>query len=296
MLSRHLAHGLVALILATGSPTMAARSASSTDAAAALAPQRPGVTDAYILSFGLWGPQSVFESEAKGAAEVLESRLDAEGRAIVRFNGKRRFGAMPQDLVAAADAVGRVIDPEEDVAVLVLTSHGSPEGVGLVAGRTERLVSPTTVGRLLDRTHARYRVLIVSACYSGVFAKALADPRTLVITAAASDRPSFGCRDGARWTYFGDAFFNRALREETNLPAAFARARVLDAERERREGFDPSEPQIAGGAEVLARLGDRMEGAARAKRSPSGGTEPCGAAMRAERVASCPPPASVSPR
>ena len=30
--------------------------------------QRAGQTDVYILSFGLWGPQSVFESEAKGAA------------------------------------------------------------------------------------------------------------------------------------------------------------------------------------------------------------------------------------
>ena len=39
-----------------------------------LEPQRPGAVDIYILSFGLWGPQSVFESEAKGAARVLEAR------------------------------------------------------------------------------------------------------------------------------------------------------------------------------------------------------------------------------
>jgi Peptidase C13 family len=97
-------------------------------------------------------------------------------------------------------------------------------------------------------------VLIVSACYSGLFARALADERTLVITAAAADRPSFGCRDGATWTYFGDAFFNRALRTEPRLDRAFARARELVTERERREGFDPSNPQIAGGASVLARL------------------------------------------
>jgi hypothetical protein len=42
-----------------------------------------------------------------------------------------------------------------------------------------------------------------------VFVPALADARTLVITAAAADRPSFGCEDGATWTYFGDAFFGR---------------------------------------------------------------------------------------
>jgi hypothetical protein len=259
MLSRLLIRGLLAVLIGAGSSALAAGGGGvrSGGGPFALAPQRPGVADTYILSFGLWGPQSVFESEAKGAARVLEARFDARGRSIVRFNGKRRFGAMPEDLLAAADAVGRVLDPEEDVAVLVLTSHGSPEGLGIVAGRDQRLLSPGVARALLDRTRARHRVLIVSACYSGVFAKALADPRTLVITAAAPDRPSFGCRDGATWTYFGDAFFNRALRTEPGLDAAFARARALVGERERREGFDPSDPQIAGGAEVLARINPR---------------------------------------
>ncbi len=82
-----------------------------------LAPQRPGVVDSYILSFGLWGPQSVFESEAKGAARILEAQLDARGRSVVRFNGKRRFGAAPEDMMAAARAVGATLDPAEDVAV-----------------------------------------------------------------------------------------------------------------------------------------------------------------------------------
>jgi hypothetical protein len=219
----------------------------------ALPAQRPGVVDVYVLSFGLWGPQSVFESEAKGAARMLRQKLEARGT-IVRFNGKRRFGALPRDLIAAAKAVGGVIDPVEDVVVAVLTSHGTPEGVGLVAGREERLVTPKDVQRLLGETGAQYRVLIVSACYSGVFARALADERTLVITAAAEDKPSFGCRDGATWTYFGDAFFNRALRQEGALDRAFAKAREIVTAREKREGFDPSNPQIAGGAEVLARL------------------------------------------
>src|SRR5215203_4758615 len=66
-----------------------------------LEPQRPGAVDIYILSFGLWGPQSVFESEAKGAARVLEAQLGSSGRSIVRFNTKRRFEAKPDALLAA---------------------------------------------------------------------------------------------------------------------------------------------------------------------------------------------------
>src|SRR5215216_4018860 len=185
---------------------------------------------------------------------------------------------MPQDLLAAADAVGRVLDPEEDVAVLVLTSHGSPEGLGIVAGRDQRLLSPGVARALLDRTRARHRVLIISACYSGVFARALADPRTLVITAAAPDRPSFGCEDGATWTYFGDAFFNRALRGSRNLDEAFCRARDIVTRRERNEGFEPSRPQIAGGSEVLPLL---------ARPQPDGVTVQAGR-MRSLNGATCP--------
>lgn len=222
-----------------------------------LAPQRPGQADVYVLSFGLWGPQSVFESEARGAARILEQRLGAKGRSIVRFNTKRRTGATPETLMAAAEAAGRTLDPAEDIAVLVLTSHGAPEGIGLVAGRDARLVTPGDVRALLARTRAQHRVLIVSACYSGIFAHELADARTLVITAAAADKPSFGCRDGATWTYFGDAFFNKALRGNSRLDAAFETARGLVTQREKREGFDPSNPQIAGGSQVLQRLYNR---------------------------------------
>src|SRR5918993_2325637 len=110
-----------------------------------LAPQRPGQTDVYILSFGLWGPQSVFESEARGAARILEAQLGAKGRSIVRFNTKRRAGATPQSLQAAAEAAGRTLDPAEDIVVLVLTSHGAPEGIALVAGREASLVTPGDV-------------------------------------------------------------------------------------------------------------------------------------------------------
>jgi hypothetical protein len=254
---RLLAFCLIGLFLALGPSHDAFGQTARRAEPVGLAPQRPGQTDVYILSFGLWGPQSVFESEAKGAARILEAQIGSKGRSIVQFNTKRRAGATPQSLLAAATAAGQTLDPAEDIVVLVLTSHGAPEGIGLVAGRDALLVTPGDVKRLLDQTRAQHRVVIVSACYSGVFARDLADARTLVITAAAADKPSFGCRDGATWTYFGDAFFNKALRGERRLDVAFERARGLVTQRERREGFDPSNPQIAGGTQVLERLSAR---------------------------------------
>jgi Peptidase C13 family len=198
----------------------------------------------------------VFESEARGAAAILSQRL-ANAQSAVRFNTKQGGTATPLALATVLKAAGRAMDPAKDVLVVALTSHGSPEGISVVAGRREGILSPRVLKKMLDGSGATYRVVIVSACYSGVFTRALADPRTLVITAASADRPSFGCQDGATWTYFGNAFYNQALRRQGNLDAAFVEAKRLVTERERQEGFVPSNPQIAGGAEVLALLARR---------------------------------------
>jgi hypothetical protein len=256
MLRKFAALCLLGLALSIGASGEAA--CQTRTAAFNLAPEQPGRTDVYILSLGLWGQQSVFESEAKGAARILEEKLSAKDHSIVLFNSKRRRGLTEGSTMAAARAIGSVLDPAEDVAVLFLTSHGGPEGLGVTTGGASvALMSTDYVKDLLTTMRARYRVLIVSACYSGIFAKALADERTLVITAASADKSSFGCQDRVTWTYFGDAFFNRSLRAENRLDAAFARAKALVTQREQREGFDPSNPQIAGGAQVLERLSAR---------------------------------------
>ena len=107
---------------------------------------------------------------------------------------------------------------------------------------------------MLDQTGVQHKVVIISACYSGVFIPRLANADTLVITAADADHASFGCEDKAKWTYFGDAFFNIALRQTKTLKDAFLLARTLVSNRELSEGFDPSHPQMAGGANVESLL------------------------------------------
>jgi Peptidase C13 family len=79
---------------------------------------------------------------------------------------------------------------------------------------------------MLDQAGMRYKVVIISACYSGVFIPHLATADTLVIHAADAKHPSFGCEDRAKWTYFGDAFFNAALRQSATLRDAFTIARA----------------------------------------------------------------------
>jgi hypothetical protein len=254
---RNVMSALIAFLFAVGLAPSAIPQAKTSQPLAAELPfarSRNGIREVYIISFGLFGPESVFASEAEKAAQILRARLQPDAQLLVRFNDKRGGGATSASLAVALRSAGQAMDPNKDILAVFLTSHGGPDGLDIIAGRRSETLSPRSLRAMLNASGARYRVVIISACYSGVFARALADPRTLVITAAAPDRPSFGCEDGATWTYFGDAFFNQALRRSRTLDDAFCRARDIVTKRERKEGFKPSRPQMAGGSEVLALL------------------------------------------
>jgi hypothetical protein len=205
-------------------------------------------TKVAVLAFGLVGSQSVFESEAKGAAAILAQRLGATD-VVVRANTKTRGDVTIAAIGAVLQSAAAKMDHDNDLLSLVLTSHGSQDGVAVQAGRRVEILSPPALAGMLNRAGMRHRVVIVSACYSGVFLN-LANDDTLVITAADSEHSSFGCQDKVKWTYFGDAFFNTALRRTADLRSAFEEARAIVREREHRNGFIPSNPQIAGGKNI----------------------------------------------
>ena len=202
-----------------------------------------------VISFGLFGDQGVFRSEATGAAQIVSNRFGGDP-VTVKFNTKRAGSATAGALNATLQATANKLDRDNDVLFLILTSHGSHDGLAVVAGRLNQILTPAALGGMLDRTGINHKVIVISACYSGVFIPRLAGPDAMVITAADAQHPSFGCEDRAKWTYFGDAFFNVALRTADNLQDAFVRARALVRERETREGFTPSNPQMAGGKNV----------------------------------------------
>src|SRR6266478_250781 len=202
-----------------------------------------------VVSFGLFGDQGVFKSEATGAAQVVASRF-GNGPINVQYNSKRGGGATIEALAMSLQVAAKGLDTENDILFLILTSHGSPAGLAVKAGRLTQTLTPSNLADMLSRTGVRHKVVIISACYSGVFIPRLANPDLLVITAADANHPSFGCEDKAKWTYFGDALFNTALRQARSLKDAFVVARALVKKRELREHFEPSNPLMAGGASV----------------------------------------------
>ena len=202
-----------------------------------------------VVSFGLFGDQGVFRSEATGAAQVVTGRFGS-GPINVQYNSKKGGGATIEGLAMSLQAAANRMDANNDILFLILTSHGSPAGLAVKAGRLTQTLTPSNLADMLARTGVRHKVVIISACYSGVFIPRLANSDLLVITAADADHPSFGCEDKAKWTYFGDAFFNVALRQARSLKDAFVVARALVKKRELREQFEPSNPLMAGGANV----------------------------------------------
>jgi Peptidase C13 family len=202
-----------------------------------------------VVSFGLFGDQRVFKREATGAAQVVAGRFGS-GRTDVQYNSKRGGIATIEGLALSLLAAANGSAADNDVLFLILTSHGSRAGLAIKAGRLVQTLTPSLLADMLARTGIRHKVVVISACYSGIFIPRLANPDTLVITAADANHPSFGCRDKARWTYFGNAFFNVALRQAKSLREAFVVARSLVKQREERKRFEPSNPLMAGGENV----------------------------------------------
>lgn len=132
----------------------------------------------------------------------------------------------------AADATG---------CLVYVTSHGLPEGVLL----NDEIVPPQIFGLMLDRScGTKPTVVVISACYSGVFVPALAKPNRMILTAARPDRTSFGCGEADTYPYF-DACFLSALNEVSDFIALGHHVGGCVRDREAEAGLaPPSEPQV----------------------------------------------------
>lgn len=262
---------LLALIGATGSvaargltdPALRERQrALIGSAVAGLAPQRPGQPDLYVIGFGGDSTEDVFRNETVYLDTLMSQRFGASGRVLTLINHSDSLIRTPRPLAtlenlrAALAGVGNVMDREQDVLLLFLTMHGTPQHQLFVqmAPAYFDLIDPPALRKALDDAGIRNRVLVISACYSGGFIPVLKDKDTLILTAAHRNRPSFGCGPDSDATYFGRAWLVDALNDTTDFVAAFETAKTRIAEREKEEGFRPSRPQMFVGKRILPRL------------------------------------------
>ena len=247
---------------ASGQPTIAsealfhAQQSLLAEALDALEPEREGVQEYYFLGVAADASQDVFLREVTTVQSLFDQRFDTEGRSLALINNASTLSDAPiatlTNLEASLNYLGRLLDPDEDVLFLFVTTHG---------GRNHELVfdlppldlqqlSPPALARMLNESGIKYKVVVVSACYSGGFVEPLRDANTIVITAADAEHSSFGCSHTNDWTYFGRALFGEAMKKTFSIVEAFELARQSVTARERAEGLTPSNPQIYVGSEI----------------------------------------------
>jgi len=242
------------------------------EAVTELEDERPRATDLYFVGFAPYSAEDVFRRDIEVARDLFDDRFDTDGRSIALINNPRTMLETPfatvSNLRATLSAIGDIIDPDQDVVMVYLTSHGTRDHKLAVEFPPLQLeaLAPATLKEMLDNAGIKWRIIVVSACYSGGFIEPLRDDYTLIMAASAADRTSFGCGSESEATYFGDALFQHALRFEASFVKAFEQAKQRIVERERAEKREPSNPQIFVGDGMAAKL-PKLEGELRARRS-----------------------------
>jgi hypothetical protein len=181
------------------------------------------------------------------AGTLVHKGFSATNMAQFSMRPKRYPDARPQlaDLTSIDHALAALTARARGGCLIYFTTHGAPEGMAL----DDDLLSPRTLAHLItERCAARPTVVIVSACFSGVFVPALKAPDRMILTAARRDRSSFGCGESDKYPFF-DACMLEVLPGSPDFPSLGPAVRSCVARREREEDMaPPSEPQVWIGA------------------------------------------------
>jgi len=227
---------------------------------AAIRPGRPGVPELYFVGFAPDASRDVFLREMRFVKRLFDERFGTAGRSITLASSHDALEELPiasvTNLSRALARVAEAANGDEDMLFLFISAHGDREQRLSASQPPLELaaLTPTALARMLQEAGVKWRVIVVSACYSGGYIEPLRDQNTVVITAAAPDRSSFGCVAGRDFTYFGEAFFRDALARTRSFTAAFDLARDIVTKKEAAENLAASLPQLWVGAAIAERL------------------------------------------
>lgn len=229
------------------------------EALAAMPGQRPGRPDLYVVGFAGDGTEDVFRNEVLYLELLMQERFQVDGRMLSLVNNPDSLDeeaprplATLANLAQALAGIGDAMDPDEDLLLLFITTHGTEdhELVAELAPFVDEAITPRALASVIEASGVRNRAVVVSACYSGGFLPALRGPDALVITAARKDRTSFGCGAASHVTWFGQAWLVEGLNRHVDFIKAFEHARREVAQREEAEGYSASYPQMHVGERI----------------------------------------------
>ncbi|WP_082601992.1 C13 family peptidase [Phenylobacterium sp. Root700] len=189
------------------------------------------------------GPTEAFDNARRDVSKELQ-RIGFSAHNMRQFSvrpERYKDGPLKSDPRAIYETLSDLSGKAKSGCLLYFTSHGAPEGVLI----DDKILSPAILNRILGATcGARPTVVIMSACFSGVFVRPLAQPNRMILTAARRDRTSFGCGEDSVYPFFDDCVLKSSPTAHDFIALASA-VKSCVARREVAEGAKPpSEPQI----------------------------------------------------
>lgn len=232
--------------------------------AAATAPASPFGNWAAVVVAGDWrahdgGPTEAFDNARRDVAATLIG-LGFSPASLTQFSTRpERYGDTdPRRLTAEALLTTLKASAARAPAgcLIYYTSHGAPQGTVMDIGGEMQLISPQQMAALVDDACPdRPTIVVISACFSGVFLPYLEGRQRMVMTAARPDRSSFGCSSEDKYPFF-DACFLESVGAARNFPALAPAVQGCVRRRETEMQLAPaSEPQVSIDAALRLRLG-----------------------------------------
>jgi len=215
-----------------------------------IAAGKSGTPEMYFVSFGSYADQDVFMKEALFSRELFDKNYGTSNRSITLINNKATVDRFPVasvgNLKRTLANIGSKMNKDEDILFLFVSSHGGKNsGVSVqLGGLYLEDLSVSILSKILKESGIKWKVIVISACYSGAYIDALKDKNTMIMTSSKSDHVSFGCSDDAEFTFFGKALIKEALLQTDSFDLAFQKAKALVDTWETKEGYSHSEPQL----------------------------------------------------
>jgi hypothetical protein len=162
-----------------------------------------------------------------------------------------RRGALPANAENLETALRDLSVGKGDACLVHLTSHGTRQGFFL---RGAPGITPARLNSILERSCGEQpTVVLISACYSGVFLdRVMLKPNRIILTAAAEDRTSFGCSSENQYTYWDGCLID-SFTQSDNWAVLYGSIKRCVETKEAQKRFTPSLPRAYFG-EAIANL------------------------------------------
>jgi hypothetical protein len=200
------------------------------------------------------GPTEAFDNARRDVSKALVSagfaptNLKQFSVRPHRYADVRPAKSEPQGIY---DGLSALTEKAQAGCLFYFSSHGMPQGLVL----DDQVLPPAVLGEILDDAcGARPTVVVLSACFSGVFVPQLSGPNRMVLTAARRDRTSFGCGEADVYPFFDECVV-KTFPKVGDFAALGPAVQTCVAARETEVGArPPSEPQLYIGPSLRAVL------------------------------------------